>query len=292
MTDRAPLHYHYGAGDRQDVLDLLADSPADGLFIDLEDGVMPAQKDQARRNAHEFLAAGRQGSRRALLRINEVGGDHWRDDIELCAPVADRLLVPLLSGPEPLVELDRRLTRLEEDHGLPPGSRKVHILIETAGAAVRLGELMAATPRLAGVLYGQADFTLSLGCQGITAGVFRPAPMVEWVHPLLLLHARAAGVEAVTLPWAASTDPQGHIDEMRRLFALGYDAMIVGSAEAVERVHEAYRPAGEDLAFAQAIRRTYDEAVAAGMGTSFYEGWLVEGAYVRIADRLLERANV
>jgi citrate lyase subunit beta/citryl-CoA lyase len=288
---RGPLHYHYAPGDNAEALGALADSPADALFIDLEDGVMPAQKAQARENAHEFLAAGRHGGRPALLRVNAVGSEWLEDDLDLCVTVADRILVPLLEGPEALLEVDAMLTRLEKERGLPVGSRKIHVLVETAGAVVHLDALLGATPRVAGLLFGQADYTLSLGCQGITGGVFHPAAMIEATHPLLLLHARAHGIEAATLPWAKSTDREAHVAEMRRLFALGYDGLIVGSAEGVARVQEAYRPAEPDLAFAQAIRDTFDEAVANGSGASFYDGWLVEGAFVRIADRLLERAG-
>lgn len=288
---RGPLHYHYAPGDDQEALDVLADSPADALFIDLEDGVMPAQKAQARDNAYEFLAAGRHSGRPSLLRVNAVGSEWLAGDLERCVTVADRIMVPLLEGPDGLLEVDAMLTGLEKDRALPVGSRKIHVLVETAGAVVRLAELLAATPRVAGLVFGQADYTLSLGCQGITGGVFRPAAMIEATHPQLLLHARAHGIDAITLPWAKSTDRDAHVAEMRRLFALGYDGLIVGSAEGVARVQEAYRPAEPDLAFAQAIRDTFDNAVAAGSGSSFYDGWLVEGAFVRIADRLLERAG-
>ncbi len=291
MSGQQARHYHYAAADRPDALAALADSPAHGLFLDLEDGVLEANKADAREAAHSFAEQAAHGGRPTLLRVNVVGSEHWAADVARCAPLFDRLILPLLTGPEAVVEAHAALASLEREHGLPAGSRRLYVLIETAAAVLRLGEIVSASPRIDGILFGQADFTLSIGTQGIAGGSFRPPLVAEHVHSLLVLHARAAGLELVTLPWVAATDHEGHVREMRRLFALGYDAMIVGSGAAVPRVDEAWRPAEEDLAFARAVRDVYDRAVAAGSGSDTYEGWLVEGAFVRIADRTLERGG-
>jgi citrate lyase subunit beta/citryl-CoA lyase len=288
---KGPRHYHYAAGDQQADLDAIADTVADAVYIDLEDGVMPSRKDIGRRMAHRFLAERRHGAHPALVRINKVGSPDHVADLDLLIAVADYLVIPLLEHPDEVQALVADLEARERAHGLPIGSRKISILVETPAGATRLREIIeAGGERVRSLMLGAADFTLRVGCQGIAGGGYKLSPIVEWLNSVIIVHARAAGVDALTMAHARTNDADAQIAEMRRLFGLGYDAMVIGTAQAVERVERAYVPDEEDLAFAANIQRVYEEAVATSGGIGLYDGWLVEGALARVAQQLLQRA--
>jgi citrate lyase beta subunit len=290
MNDRRPRHYHYASADHPEMLDGLWNTAADAVFIDLEDGVGDEHKGRARQNARRFLEANDRADKRTIVRINAVGGPHWRADVELCAPLVDRLMVPLLERPDPLGELDEALSRTEAQNDMATGSCRLHLLVETAGAVVNLDALVTTTTRVEGLFFGQADFLLSVGSSGIGDGRFRPGPVAEWTHPIILLHARARGLETATTVWAPAGDEDVQVAEMRRLYEMGYDAVVVGSAAGVTRADQARAPAPGDLAFAREVRKAYDAAAGSGAPAS-HQGWAIEGAMARVADRTISRAS-
>ncbi|MFV0295683.1 MAG: aldolase/citrate lyase family protein, partial [Hyphomicrobiaceae bacterium] len=67
-------------GDRPERIRKAAELAADGVVLDIEDGVGPAQKDAARRAIREALAAIDFGPREKIVRINAVQtADFGRD---------------------------------------------------------------------------------------------------------------------------------------------------------------------------------------------------------------------
>jgi citrate lyase beta subunit len=107
---------------------------------------------------------------------------------------------------------------------------------------------------------------------------------------MILLQARAHGLESATTVWAPAGDKDVQVAEMRRLYEMGYDAVVVGSAAGVTRADQARAPAPEDLAFAIEVRKAYDAAVGSG-GPASHQGWAIEGAMARVADRTINRAS-
>src|SRR6266852_3093237 len=77
--------------------------PADEVFLDLEDAVAPAAKQDARRTVAEALNAGGWGGRVRAVRVNDLTS-RWayRDVIEVVEAVGgnlDVIVLPKVSGP-------------------------------------------------------------------------------------------------------------------------------------------------------------------------------------------------
>ncbi len=143
---------------------------ADELVFDLEDAVAPAAKQQARSLVAAALA-GRSGQALGgpvlAVRINGAMTEWaFRDVIEVAErPGArlDAIVLPKVSGPGHVTWLDLLLGQVEREAGLPPGGIAIEAQIEDAAGLAAADQIAAASPRLAALIFGPADFMASLG---------------------------------------------------------------------------------------------------------------------------------
>ncbi len=283
-----PRHVQYVPAIDVDVLRRADAGPADGLLVDLEDGVLASMKDTARAACREFLAdAG--ASSRCMVRVNEAGSP-WADaDLVAVADRATRLLVPKIHGPEDVVALSARLDELERDAGRPTGSIEVLPILETAAAVLAASDLARASERVVGLVLGQADLTVDLGCSGLGDDGFVPSPMLDHALAWTVYAAVAAGLPCYVSPWVREGDPEGRERELRRVLDLGFTGIVVYDAEGVAAVESARRPTPGQLRFAREAVEARADAAAHGRGATKHRGWTIEGSYGDIVDALLRR---
>ena len=86
---------HFVPADRERLLAKIPSLEADRIVLELEDGVGPAQKDEARENAREWLRA--QGAEGSWVRINAIETEEGRADCEMLRSLPT---VPLIVLPK------------------------------------------------------------------------------------------------------------------------------------------------------------------------------------------------
>jgi citrate lyase beta subunit len=285
-------HIYYQPADDRDALATAFASAASGFNIDLEDGVLPERKALARANVREMLGARPDISRRAVVRINGISSPLWEEDLAETFEVTDTFLVPMLRGRDELDRLESALAEHERRHAVARLTKKLYLVVETAWLVANLREALAASPRIRGVIVGQADLTVDVGCEGIgDNGGFVPSPTLEWANATIVFAAAERGIPSFIAPWAPAGDRDRRVGEMRRLFALGYQGMVVGSAGGVEDVERAWRPAPAQVEFARGVRDAMAEASERGTGVAIWDGWTVEAPHGEMARRVLERTG-
>lgn len=135
---------------------------ADGIILDLEDAVAPADKPSARAAAVRALAEGGFGHREVVVRVNG-GGTPWNADDLLAAAGArpNAVLLPKAGRPEDVMAAARRLDEL----GAPPSVR-IWAMVETPAAVLGVAGLAraAADPasRLDVLVVGTNDLAADL----------------------------------------------------------------------------------------------------------------------------------
>src|SRR5690606_3093950 len=137
---------------------------ADTLILDLEDGVARSQKDAARATVAGALAHLDFGRRERLVRINHP--THGLLEAELAAILQtppDGVVLPKVEAAPDLLRLDTLLGEAEQARGWPRGRLRLFAMIETARGVLHLAEIAAATPRLAGLVYGAEAVTADVG---------------------------------------------------------------------------------------------------------------------------------
>jgi citrate lyase subunit beta/citryl-CoA lyase len=238
---------------------------ADEIFLDLEDAVAPAAKDEARLAAAAALAEGGWGGRVMAVRVNDAGTAWaYRDVIavvEGAGAALDVIILPKVSGPGQVIWLDLLLGQLEQATGLPAGRIGIEAQIEDAAGLAAVDQIAAASPRLQALVFGPADFMASLGMRSLQAGA-QPAGYTgdAYHYPLLrmLVAARAHGLAALDGPYLAIGDTDGLRRAAASTAALGYDGKWVLHPGQVEVVNEAFSPRQEEYDRAELILEAYE----------------------------------
>lgn len=159
-------------GDRPDRFAKAQDSGADAVVCDLEDGVAPAAKVQARAEVRGWLAAG--GS--AWVRVNAPGTDDGLGDVEAMRglPGLQGLMVPKSESAGQLENLAGRA-----------GGCRVVALVETAAGVLEAANI-ARSPAVDRLAFGSIDYAGDIDA-------IESDDSLLLARSLLVLASRAAG---------------------------------------------------------------------------------------------------
>jgi citrate lyase subunit beta/citryl-CoA lyase len=233
----------------------------------------------------------------------------WRLRERVADPAAfplDGIVVPKIEQPEEVVLVDDLLARAETALGLPAGHIRVAYLIESGWSAAQLADIAAvAAPRLAGLIFGSADFSADLGLPAIGPDHL----LADWARAEIVAVAGAVGVPAIdgmTLDYPvidpaldAGANRTRWLDRMRLVYDdavrardVGMLGKWVGHPAQLFAVLLAYEAALTDVALEHEAAKlaAYDAAVAADQGATMIAGVMSDRATDRHARVVLRQA--
>src|SRR6266478_1236260 len=256
-------------------------SGADALILDLEDSVMPANRQAARAQAREFLAEASDTAFRRYVRINPLTSGAALDDLAAVLPGKPHGILLPKCLPEDVRTLDHYLTAFEAAFGLTPGAvRIVAIATETPAAMFALGRYAAASPRLEGITWGAEDLAACLGgsnrkFDGSYDDAYRLA------RALCLLAAADANVMPIDTIYTDFKDEAGLAAARRS----GFVAKMAIHPAQLSAINSAFSATAEDLAWARKVVAVFAENPDAG--TVALDGKMVDRPHLILARRLL-----
>jgi citrate lyase beta subunit len=275
-----------------------AASAADAVCIDLEDAVAPAGKPAARGQAVEALTGLDFGRRRRILRINAVETPFaYRDLVEVVEAAGDRLdavMLPKAGSARDVEFVDTLLGQIERSVGRqrPIG---IEAQIESAAGFLNIRDIARASPRLTTLIFGQGDYSASMGMAASSIGGMDandeayPGHRYHAVMHAIVAAARANGLRCFDGPFAAYKDQAGLERACRIARALGFDGKQCIHPGQLDTVSSVFAPTAAEIAEAEALVAAYDAAVAAGQGAATHDGRMIDAASVRMARALLGR---
>lgn len=276
-----------------------ARSEADAVCIDLEDAVAPNEKEASRAQVVRALREVDFGGRLRLYRINGLDTAlAYRDLIEVVEGAGDRLdlvVVPKVNRAEDVVFVDMLLTQIEARQGFEAGRIGIEAQIETALGAVHVDGIAAASPRLAGLIFGMGDYAASLRMPLDAIGEFdqndRVYPGHRWHYAMsrIVTAARAFGLRAIDGPYASFRDAEGFDRACEVARVLGFDAKWCIHPAQVAATNRAFAPPPEQVAWAKTVLEEYDRATREGRGAITVAGRMVDAASLRMAQTIVER---
>jgi citrate lyase subunit beta / citryl-CoA lyase len=248
----------------------LAGAAPDEVILDLEDSVAPAAKQQARELVAAALDDRWPGERLVAVRINGAATPWaYRDVteiIERSGARLDAIVLPKVSGPDQIIWLDVLLNQVELAAGLTPGRIGIEAQIEDAPGLAAVNQIALASPRLAALVFGPADFMASLGMRSLSIGRqpdgYAGGDAFHYAHLRILVAARAAGLQAVDGPFAAIGDTGGLTSAAASVAALGYDGKWVVHPDQIDPVNAAFSPSQAEYERAERILEAYDQATS------------------------------
>jgi citrate lyase subunit beta/citryl-CoA lyase len=262
-------------------------SPADALILDLEDSVAPQNRPRARGLARDFL----QGDNRQAIwvRINPVGSPDFVAD--LAAVVAARpagLIVPKPDGPQDLLVLDAHLLTLETEAGLPPRSiQLLPVATETPTAVLSLQDYRSPPPRLAAMSWGAEDLSAALGAATNRDDAGEFLFVHKMVRAMVLIAAKAAGVDAIETLHADFRDRAGLERAARLAQREGFSGMLAIHPDQVEPINAAFTPSAADVEHATKVVAAF----GAGTGVASLDGKMLDQPHLKQARHVLALAQ-
>ncbi len=250
----------------------------DIVCVELEDGIAPKDKDEARRNAMALFAEPQadDGVER-IVRINCLREAFGLADVQVVLasdtpPPA--LMLPKVRTPDEIAWLDSLLTERGHD-------TRLHIIIETNAGLEAVHDIARSSPRIDALFFGGVDMAAELRCRN------------AW-EPLLyarsrVVHAAAsAGLDVIDVPYLDLQDPDGMRREAEFARDLGFSGKGSIHPKQIPALNEVFTPSAEVIAHARRVVQTFEEA---DTGLVVIDGKLIEKPVLRDMHRILAIAE-
>ena len=254
------------------------ESEADAIIFDLEDSVAPGQKAAARAILKELPA--RSGGPQWWVRINPIGSEHHKDDLELLG-LGDIHGIVL-----PKAESGADVTQLSHRTGNIP----IHAIVtETAASLFGLLSYREPGSPLAAMSWGAEDLSAALGAASKYDDSGELSFTYRLARSLCLAGAVAAGVQPVDGVFADFRDDDGLAREAAAASREGFTGKLAIHPDQVAVINAAFTPSADDVAHARDIVAAFEAQPDAGVLS--VAGKMVDRPHLVQARRVLERAS-
>lgn len=260
---------------------------ADSLIFDLEDAVALGEKDAARFTLfHAFKKVDYQNAEK-VVRINGIDTPFWKEDIR-CAVFAgcDSIRIPKTESKEDILLVESEVAKAEQEAGVTPGSTLLMAAIESAKGVVHLEEICHASERLFGVALSAGDYTKDLH-----TGISGSGVELSGARQLMIIHARAAGIQCFDTVYTNLEDMEGFRKEVELIHTMGFDGKSIINPRQIPVVHAVYTPSAEEITFAEKVVQEIDEKRSQGIGVFTVDGKMIDIAFYDGAKRTLALAK-
>lgn len=275
---REPRSWLFVPADSERKVTKALESETDAVIFDLEDSVAPAQKRAAREMLRQLPA--RSGGPQWWLRINPIGSEFHRDDLQLIG-VADIHGIVL-----PKAESGADVTRLAHRTGNIP----VHAIVtETAGSLFGLLSYRDPKSPLAAMSWGAEDLSAALGASSKYDKSGELSFTYRLARSLCLAGAVAAGVQPVDGVFADFRDDAGLKAEADAARREGFTGKLAIHPGQVAIINAAFTPSADELRHAGEIVAAFEAHPDAGVLS--VGGKMVDRPHLVQARKVLQRAQ-
>ena len=270
-------------------------SPADYIFLDLEDAVSPNDKITARANIIKALNEmnWREKGKTISVRINSLDTHYmYKDLVELVEQAGeniDTILVPKAGTESDVYLVDCLLTQIETNKKIK-NRIGIECLIETALGMSNIREIAKSSERLEALHFGVADYAASLRARTVIIGGLNPDyPGDQWHHGLseLVMTCRAYGLRAIDGPFGDFNDPEAYILAAKRGAAIGIEGKWAIHPSQIDLANEVFSPPESEVNKAKRILEELEKASKEGKGAAQLDGRMIDAASARMAENIV-----
>lgn len=284
MTDRSSLEarsFLFVPAGSERFVAKAATRGADVIVLDLEDGVAPAAKAEARASLVRSVPMLRGFGAVVYVRVNNET-ELLGSDVEAALSAgAQGIVMPKVDAPEQLIQLNQKMAGCGADRAIG-----IVGLVESPVGIGRLSEIARSTPQLRGLCFGSEDFATAMGVE--------PSPdSLSWPAHALAIAAVAAGVQPLGLVGSVAnfTDIAAYrelVTQSRRIGMRG--ATCIHPAQ-VAVLNQVFSASDLQIAEAEMLLALFEAAVREGKGAIAVNGRMVDEPVAKRARLLLQREN-
>jgi (S)-citramalyl-CoA lyase len=281
MSERTPRprrSFIFTPGLKPEMFSKALASGADMVCIELEDGIAPKDKEEARIKALKLFETPQavDGIER-IVRINSMRERFGIEDV-LAVLSTDTpppsLMMPKVRCPDEVVMLDQLLT--ERGH-----ETRLHIIIETNAGLEAAYEIAHCSNRIEAMFFGGVDMAAELRCENNWDQLFYARSRV--VHA-----AASAGLDVIDVPFLNLEDLDGMCVEAQQAKNLGFAGKGSVHPKQIGLLNSIFTPSDEKILRARRIITTFEEA---DTGLVVIDGKLIEKPVMREMYRIVAIAN-
>jgi len=256
----------------------------DGIILDLEDSVHPAEKDAARLLVRNALRAVSFLGCERLVRINQL--PLGLEDLEEIIPESpDLILIPKVEAPNQVIEASQKIEEIKAKHGITRAIWLMPIL-ESALGIENAYKVANASAQIAALTIGLEDYTADLGVSKTAVGTES-----LFARQRIVNSARATGIQAIDSVFGDVGDMEGLRVWALNSRALGFEGMGCVHPLQIPVIHQAFAPTQMEMEKALRIVAAYHEAQQKGLGVVSLGSKMIDAPVVQRALKLIERAQ-
>ena len=281
MTNRTPRplrSFIFTPGLRPDMYPKALASGADIVCVELEDGIAPKNKTEARRNALALFEQPQadDGVER-IVRINSMREHFGIEDVNAVLASTTpppALMMPKVRAPDEVVMLDQLLTEAGQ-------ATRLHVIIETNEGLEAAFEIARCSDRIDAMFFGGVDMAAELRCVNSYDTLLYARSRV--VHA-----AAAAGLDVIDVPFLDLDDPEGMRVEAEKVRDLGFAGKGSVHPKQIVALNEVFTPSTDKIAHARRIIAEFEKA---DTGLVVIDGKLIEKPVLREMHRIVAIAD-
>eukprot|EP00752_Nemacystus_decipiens_P004441 g4054.t1 len=250
----------------------------DASLIDLEDGVAPEAKDNARERVCSEVAKGGYGRKAVVVRINSLDSPWGEDDIrEVAKLTLDAVVIPKVESAADV----KRVADLLRQHGAK--DTDLWCMIETPLGVTRANEIASAHETVSCLVLGTSDLTRDLQANHTPDRT----PLLYSLSRCILA-ARTYGLRCLDGVHLDMTDAEGFERACRQGRDMGMDGKTLIHPSTVAVANWFFGPNASEVEQAYRVVEAHEEAAAKGEGCAVLDGSLVERLHAENARRVIE----
>jgi citrate lyase subunit beta/citryl-CoA lyase len=276
MTE--PRSWLFVPADSEKKIAKALDSDADAVIFDLEDSVAPSLKPVARGLLRNLPK--RSGGPQWWVRINPLGSQHHKEDLELIG-IADihGIVLPKAESGDDVIQLAHRT-----------GTIPVHAIVtETAVSLFNLLSYRDPNSPLAAMSWGAEDLSAALGAASKYDSDGQLSFTYKLARSLCLAGAVAAGVQPVDGVFADFGDEEGLRADAEAARREGFTGKLAIHPAQVPVINDAFTPSDAEVQHAENIIAAFEADPDAGVLS--VGGKMVDRPHLMQARRVLDRAR-
>lgn len=270
-------------GNSEKFLSKASSLEASTVVYDLEDSVLPGDKQKAVALVNDSMKSFKSDSRQ-FVRVNGVHTPYFLSDItQLNLDLLDGIMVPKVNSLEDMIIIDYLLTQMEVRHRLTPDSVKVIPLIES-GAGVNSSNIIACTSkRVEALAFGSEDYKLELNIGSDDSCI------LDYARSQLVNASNAAAISPpIDGVYTDFNDQEGLKLSSQKSKKNGFQGRLIIHPKQLDVSNTAYRPSEEEIEEAKKIIEAYDQSVKDGSGAVGLNGKMIDPPVADRARKLID----
>ena len=255
----------------------------DGVILDLEDSVAPAEKDSARLLVRNSLRVIDFYGAERMVRINQL--PRGLSDLRFIVPHnVHVILIPKVETSEQIKNVEREVEFLKESFSVKNDIFFMPI-IESALGVENAYEIASASSKNCALAVGLEDYTADIGAERTLKGSESFMARSKVVNA-----AKAAGIQAIDTVFSDVKDMEGLEESVKEAKSLGFEGKGCIHPRQIDIVHKAFAPAEAELERAKKIVLAFEEAESKGLGVVSIGSKMIDAPVVKRAQRIIKLA--